>query len=63
MSIFIHSCERCHEYFTGNCYRVMSESDDGERLLDMVVCYGCYLEAARLGLDTEAVEIRQAARH
>jgi hypothetical protein len=29
----------------------------------MVVCYGCYIEASRLGLDTESVEIGQIALH
>jgi hypothetical protein len=62
MSIFIHCCERCEEYFAGKSYRVSSEND-GEKLLDMIVCYGCYIEASRLGLDTEAVEIGQIALH
>ena len=62
MSLFIHCCERCEEYFAGESYRVSSEND-GEKLLDMVVCYGCYIEAWRLGLDTEAVEIGQIALH
>lgn len=62
MSIFIHSCERCGEYFAGKSYRVSSEKD-GEKLLDLVVCYGCYIEASQLGLDTEAVESGQLALH
>jgi hypothetical protein len=40
----------------------MSDSD-GERLLDMIVCYGCYIEASQLGLETETIEIHQAALH
>jgi hypothetical protein len=55
-------CERCGDYFAGNSYRVISERD-GEKLLDMVVCYGCCLDASQLGLDTEAVKIGQVAVH
>jgi hypothetical protein len=33
-------------------YRVWTE-DDGASLLDMLVCYGCKLEAQKLGLNTE----------
>jgi len=62
MSIFVFTCERCREYFGGDPYRVISE-DDGERLLDMLVCYGCYMEATQLGLDTETIEISQVALH
>ena len=62
MSVFIHTCERCDECFAGDSYRVISEND-GERLLDMLVCYSCYLEASRLGLDAEAIEINQVALH
>ena len=62
MTLFIYSCERCQEYFAGKPYRVLSEKD-GEKLLDMVVCYGCYVEATQLGLDTAAVEIDQIALH
>jgi len=63
MSIFIHSCDRCRDYFAGKSYHVSSEEKDGEKLLDMVVCYGCYIEAARLGLNAEAVDIGQVALH
>jgi hypothetical protein len=62
MAIFIYCCERCQEYFSDKSYRVSSEND-GQKLLDMVVCYGCYIEASRLGLDTESVEIGQIALH
>jgi len=55
-------CERCTEYFSGNTYRVTSE-DDGVVVLDMVVCYECYLEAAELGLDAKLTEIRRYAVH
>ncbi|MGH7855065.1 MAG: hypothetical protein ACREP3_16570 [Candidatus Binatia bacterium] len=57
MSNFISTCERCREDFAGNLYRVLSEDKDGEKLLDMVVCRGCYIEASQLGLDTAEVEI------
>lgn len=44
-------CDHCEGPLTGKAYRVMSE-EDGVRLLDMVVCHSCYLEARRIGLDT-----------
>ena len=58
MRIFIYPCDRCREYSAGKSYRVSSEKD-GERLLDMVVCYECFLDASQLGLDTEPVEMGQ----
>ena len=60
MSIFIFTCQRCRETSAGESYRVVSDSD-GERLLDMIVCYGCYLEASRLGLDTRALTATEIA--
>ena len=62
MSIFIYTCERCRECLAGIPYRVLSEKD-GETLLDMIVCYGCYREASQLGLETESIEIGQVATH
>lgn len=62
MGTYMDRCERCREYFAGNSYRVVSE-DDGLMLLDMIVCYGCYLEASELGLDAERIEISQIALH
>ena len=44
-------CDHCEGSLTGNAYRVLSE-EDGMRLLDMVVCHACYLEARRIGLET-----------
>ena len=44
-------CDHCEGPLIGNAYRVLSE-EDGVRLLDMVVCYACYLEARRIGLKT-----------
>jgi hypothetical protein len=44
-------CDHCEGPLTGNAYRVLSE-EDGVRLLDMVVCHACYLEARKIGLET-----------
>ena len=44
-------CDHCEGPLTGKAYRVLSE-EDGVRLLDMVVCHACYLEARRIGLET-----------
>lgn len=57
MNVFAYTCERCRE-FCGGAYRVISETD-GERVLDMIVCYECYLEAAELGLDTEMIAVSE----
>lgn len=62
MGISTLRCDRCAEYFIGNSYRVTSEAD-GTILLDMLVCYGCCLEASELGLDTESIELRRYAVH
>lgn len=62
MKILVYICDRCHESCAGDFYRVMSESG-GETLLDMIVCYGCYIEASQLGLDTETIEVPQVALH
>lgn len=62
MSVYLYTCERCQEPFFGNTYRVISDSD-GVRLLDMIVCYGCFLEASRLGLTSESIETAHAALH
>ena len=62
MGTFVYSCERCREAFVGDPYRVISEAD-GERLLDMIVCYGCYLEASQLGLNTETIPLHQLVLH
>jgi hypothetical protein len=44
-------CDHCEGPLIGIAYRVLSE-EDGVKLLDMVVCHGCYLEARRIGLAT-----------
>lgn len=59
MGCLISTCDRCGEQFVGNSYRVTSESQ-GKTLLDMVVCYGCYLEASQLGLDTGTIKMSEA---
>jgi hypothetical protein len=41
----------------GKAYRVLSE-EDGVRLLDMIVCHACYLEARRIGLKTAELDSR-----
>jgi hypothetical protein len=47
-------CQRCGELTSGRTYRVISQ-DGGTTLLDLTVCYYCYLEARRLGLHAEDV--------
>jgi hypothetical protein len=53
-------CDHCEGPLTGRAYRVLSE-EDGVRLLDMVVCRACYLEAQRIGLET--VELAAIPQH
>lgn len=62
MGMYFYTCDRCREKFSGHSYSVRSE-DDGETLLDMVVCYDCYIEASQLGLDTEPIDFSQTALH
>jgi hypothetical protein len=50
-------CQHCGELITGNSYRVTSE-EDGIPLLNMVVCYLCSMEAKRLRLHTEKINVR-----
>lgn len=50
-------CQHCGELIVGNAYRVMSE-EDGITLLDMIVCSLCYMEAKRLRLYTEEINVR-----
>lgn len=51
-----HHCQHCGELIVGNAYRVTSE-DDGIRLLDMIVCSLCAMEAKRFSLHTEQVNV------
>jgi hypothetical protein len=52
-------CQHCGELIVGNAYRVTSE-EEGITLLDMVVCFLCFMEAKRLRLHTE--EINQGSK-
>jgi hypothetical protein len=52
-----HICQHCGELIIGDAYRVTSE-DQGIPLLDLVVCSLCTLEAKRLGLHTEEINVR-----
>ena len=50
-------CQHCGELITGNAYRVTSE-EDSITLLDMIVCSLCSMEAKRLHLHAEAINLR-----
>ena len=45
-------CKRCQAVVSGQAFRVTSEVD-GLKLLDMIVCRLCWIDAQRLGLRTE----------
>lgn len=45
----------------GKAYRVTSE-ESGITLLDMVVCYYCFVDAQRLGLHVEELRPPEAPR-
>ena len=49
-------CDHCAAPCDGLSYRVRSE-ESGVVLLDMIVCYCCYIEAQQLGLHTEEIRI------
>lgn len=48
-------CQHCYCFRTGTAYRVTSQ-EDGIKLLDLTVCYECYVDARRLGLHTEEID-------
>jgi hypothetical protein len=50
-------CQHCGQLIVGNAYRVTSE-EDGIALLNMVVCSLCSMEAKRLRLHTEEINVR-----
>ena len=50
-------CQHCGELIVGNAYRVTSE-EEGIKLLDMIVCSLCFVEAERLHLHAEAINVR-----
>ena len=52
-----HICQHCGELIVGNTYRVTSE-EEGIILLDMIVCSLCFMEAKRLRLHTEEINVR-----
>jgi hypothetical protein len=49
-------CQHCGELIVGDSYRVTSE-EDGITLLNMVVCALCSMEAKRLRLHTEEINV------
>ena len=51
------TCRHCEETIVGDAYRVTSEHE-GIILLDLIVCVPCSMEAKKLGLHTEQVNIR-----
>jgi hypothetical protein len=51
------TCQHCGELIVGNAYRVKSE-EEGITLLNMVVCSLCFMEAKRLGLHAEEINLR-----
>ncbi len=55
-----YQCQHCGQLIMGKAYRVTSE-ESGIRLLDMTVCYYCFIDAQRLGLNTEEIHLRDAA--
>jgi len=59
------TCQHCGELIVGNAYRVKSE-EEGITLLNMVVCSLCFMEAKRLRLHAEEINLRvkqASARH
>jgi hypothetical protein len=51
------SCQHCGELIVGSAYRVTSE-DEGITLLDMIVCFLCFMAAKRLRLHAEEINVR-----
>jgi hypothetical protein len=54
-------CRRCDDFRNGQPYRVFSE-DEGEILLDMMVCLSCFQEARELGLHAEPLMVKAQPR-
>jgi RNase P subunit RPR2 len=50
------NCQHCEKLILGNAYRVTSE-DAGIALLNMIVCHHCFMEAKRLGLHAQKVNV------
>jgi hypothetical protein len=51
------TCQHCGELIVGNAYRVTSQ-EEGITMLDLVVCSLCSMEAKRLRLHTEEINLR-----
>jgi hypothetical protein len=65
MDIWIGIVNIVGKLIVGNAYRVTSE-EEGITLLDMVVCSLCFMEAKRLGLHKEKINLKSkqvSARH
>jgi len=54
--IMDHICQHCGELIVGNAYRVTSE-EEGITLLNMIVCYPCFMEAKKLGLHAQEINV------
>jgi hypothetical protein len=50
-------CQHCGALIAGKAYRVTSE-EEGISLLDMIVCSLCFMEAKRLRLHAEQINVR-----
>jgi len=50
-------CQHCGELIIGDAYRVTKE-DQGIPLLDLIVCSLCSMEAKRLRLHTDKIDVR-----
>jgi hypothetical protein len=50
------NCQHCEKLILGYVYRVTSE-DAGIPLLNMIVCYPCFMEAKSLGLHAEKINV------
>jgi superfamily II helicase len=50
------NCQHCGELIVGNAYRVTSE-EEGISLLDMIVCSLCSMEAKKLRLRTQKMNV------
>ena len=51
------NCQHCEELIVGDAYSVTSEHE-GITLLDLTVCCLCSMEAKRLGLQTQEINVK-----
>ena len=49
-------CQHCYQLIAGNAYRVTSE-EEGITFLNMIVCSPCFMEAKRLGLHAQKINV------